>query len=109
VSPALALVDNGQACSSLSVSGSGDAADVKLDLSGVHDYRSVLRATLTHGGVTAEAFPVGTFSNGAGSFSLSAAAIGGFSGSASGTWKLCIVDTDAYGDTGTLAGWSVRN
>lgn len=109
VSPALALVDDGQVCSSLSVSGSGEAAGVKLSLSGVHDYRSVLRATLSHGGVTAEAFPVGTFSNGAGSFSLSAAAISGFSGSASGTWTLCVVDTDAYGDTGTLAGWSVRN
>jgi V8-like Glu-specific endopeptidase len=109
VSPALATVDNGQVCSSLTVNGSGNAADVKLDVSGVHDYRSILRATLSHGGVTAEAFPVGTFSNGAGSFSLSAAAIGGFSGSATGNWTLCLVDTDAYGDTGTLAGWSVRN
>lgn len=108
-SPALDTVDNGQVCSSLTVSGSGDAAEATLYVSGVHDYRSILRATLSHGGVTQEAFPVGTFADGAGSFSLSARAVAGFSGSASGTWTLCLVDTDAYGDTGTLAGWGVSN
>jgi subtilisin-like proprotein convertase family protein len=35
--------------------------------------------------------------------------VGGLSGSASGEWRLCIVDTDAFGDTGVLASWSVHN
>jgi len=108
-SPNLATVDNGQVCTTLTVSGAGNAADVKLDLSGTHDYRSILRATLSHGGVTREAFPTGTFPSGAGNFGLTGRAISGFTGDAAGDWTLCIVDTDAYGDTGVLASWSVHN
>jgi Zn-dependent metalloprotease len=107
--PNLALVDNGQACSSLTVSGTGNASDVKLDVAGRHDYRSVLRATLAHNGVTVQAFPTNTFASGAGNFSLTARTVSGLSGSATGTWTLCIVDTDAFGDTGQLTSWSVHN
>lgn len=108
-SPNLATVDNGQACTTLTVSGTGNAADVKLDVGGTHAYRSVLRATLEHGGVTKDAFPTATFATGSGAFSLTGRAVAGFTGSATGTWTLCIVDTDAYGDAGTLATWSIHN
>ncbi|MCB9558921.1 MAG: M4 family metallopeptidase [Kofleriaceae bacterium] len=108
-SPNLALVDNGQACTTLNVAGDGNAADVKLDLAGTHAWRSILRGTLSHGGVTVEAFPTGTFPSNAGSFSLTSRAVSGLSGSATGAWTLCIVDTDAYGDTGTLATWAVHD
>lgn len=107
--PNMATVDNGSACTSLTVSGSGSAADVKLDLSGTHDYRSILRATLAHNGTTVQAFGTNTFANGAGSFSLSDRAVSGFSGDPAGTWTLCIIDTDAYGDSGVLSSWSVHN
>jgi serine protease len=107
--PNLALVDNGQACHTLSVTGSGDAADVKLDIAGNHAYRSILRGTLAHNGTTVAAFPTNTFANGSGSFSFTGRAVAGLSGSASGDWTLCIIDTDAFGDTGTLASWSVHN
>jgi Zn-dependent metalloprotease len=108
-SPNLALVDNGQACHTLAVTGTGNAADVKLDIAGRHDYRSSLRGTLAHNGVTVAAFPTGTFGNGAGNYSFTARAVSGLSGSATGDWTLCIIDTDAYGDTGALASWSVHN
>jgi subtilisin-like proprotein convertase family protein len=108
-SPNLPTVDNGQVCSTLTVTGAGNAADVKLDVSGRHDFRSILRGTLAHNGVTAAAFPVGTFPTGAGTYSFTSRAVAGFSGSATGDWTLCIVDTDAFGDTGTLATWSVHN
>jgi len=107
--PNLPLVDNGQACTSLTVTGEGNAADVKLDLSGTHAWRSILRGTLAHGGTTVEAFPVNTFASNTGTFTLSSRAVAGLSGSATGTWTLCIVDTDAYGDSGTLASWAVHN
>ncbi len=107
--PNLATVDNGSACTTLTVAGTGSAADAKVDLAGRHDYRSILRATLAHGGVTKTVFATGTFPNGAGAFSLTTKAVAGFSGSAAGDWQLCIVDTDAFRDTGTLATWSVHN
>lgn len=107
--PNLALVDNGQACHTLAVTGTGNAPDVKLDVAGNHAYRSVLRGTLAHNGVTVAAFPTGTFGTGSGSFSFTARAVAGLSGSATGDWTLCIVDTDAFGDTGTLTSWGVHN
>ena len=108
-SPNLSTVDNGQVCHTVTVSASGDAAGVKLDIAGQHDYRSILRGTLSHGGVTRDAFPTGTFSSGAGSFGFTGRAVSGFTGSATGDWTLCIVDTDAYGDTGVLSSWAVGN
>jgi secreted trypsin-like serine protease len=107
--PNLQTRDNATVCDSVTVGQNGDASAVKLDLSGRHDYRAILRATLEHGGVTAEAFPINSFAQGSGSFSLTARAVTGFSGSAAGVWTLCIVDTDAYGDTGALSSWSVHN
>jgi Zn-dependent metalloprotease/subtilisin-like proprotein convertase family protein len=108
-SPNLALVDNGSACTTLSVSGDGNAADVHLDISGTHAWRSILRGTLAHGGTTVDAFPVGTFPSNTGTFSFTDRAVSGLSGPAAGDWTLCIIDTDAYGDTGTLATWSVHD
>jgi len=106
--PNLALVDRGTACSSVTVTAAGNAADAKLDLVGTHTYRSVLRATLAHDGVTAAAFATRTFPSSAGTFTLASKAITGFSGSATGTWTLCITDTDAYGDSGTLSSFGVH-
>jgi vibriolysin len=108
-SPNLPTVDNGQACHTLTVTGDGNAADVKLDISGRHDWRSILRGTLAHNGVTVAAFPVGTFPSQAGTFSFADRAVSGLSGAAAGDWTLCIVDTDGYGDTGTLDTWSVHD
>jgi subtilisin-like proprotein convertase family protein len=108
-SPNLPLVDNGQACTNLTVTGSGDSAAAKLDISGTHSWRSILRGTLAHNGTTVAAFPVSTFPSNTGTFSLTNRAVSGLSGSATGVWTLCIIDTDAFGDTGTLATWSVHN
>ena len=107
--PDAAIPDDDYVCRSLDVEAAGDAADVRLDLSGTHTWRSILRATLSHDGVTREAFAVGTFDDGAGSFSLSDVPVDGFDGSASGTWTLCIEDTDDYGDSGTLDYWRVHD
>lgn len=107
--PNLATVDNGQVCSNLTVTGAGSSADAKLTISGRHDYRSILRGTLAHNGTTVAAFPVNTFATGSGTFSFTDRAVAGLSGDPAGVWTLCIVDTDAFGDTGTLNSWSVHN
>ena len=107
--PNLDLVDNGEACTSLTVSDAGDAADVLLDIVGSHSWRAILRGSLTHNGVTQEAFSTGTFPREAGSFAFSGQPISGFSGSAVGEWTLCIIDTDEFGDSGVLNSWSVHN
>lgn len=108
--PNLKTVDNGSACTSLSVtSTTGAASQVKLNISGTHAYRSVLRGTLYHNNVTVPAFPVGTFPAGSGTFSLTNHPVPMPDGAASGTWTLCIFDTDAFGDTGVLNTWSVHN
>ena len=108
--PNLPTIDNGQACTSLTVTTTGgDAAVAKLDISGRHDFRSILRGTLAHNGTTVAAFPINTFPTGSGTFSFANRAMAGLSGDASGTWTLCIVDTDAFGDTGTLNTWSVHD
>jgi vibriolysin len=108
-SPNLALVDNGQACTDLTISGAGNAAAAKLNLTGNHTWRAALRGTLAHNGVTVAAFPVNMFASDTGAFSLTNRTVAGFSGSATGQWTLCIVDTDAFGDTGALATWSIHN
>ncbi|MDB4941786.1 MAG: peptidase [Labilithrix sp.] len=107
--PNAALKDLTAVCASVSVTGAGNAADVKLDLSGTHTYRSVLKATLAHNGTTATAFATKTFPSSSGTFSLASKAIAGFSGSATGTWTLCVTDSDGYGDSGTLKSFSVHD
>jgi Zn-dependent metalloprotease len=108
-SPALATVDNGSVCTTLTVTGEGDAAAARLDIDGVHDWREILSGTLEHNGAVVEAFPVGTFPSSVGAFSFADRAVPGLSGSAAGDWTLCITDTDAFGDTGTLNNWSVHD
>ena len=110
-SPNLATIDNGTACTSLTVPSTpgSDSSLAKLDISGRHDFCSILRGTLAHNGTTVAAFPTGTFPAGACNFSFTSRAVPGLSGDASGTWTFCIVDTDAFGDTGTLNTWSVHN
>ena len=107
--PNVALKDKGQVCSSVSVTAAGDASTVKLDLSGTHTYRSVLRATLAHNGKTLTAFATRSFPSSSGTFSLSSKAISGFSGSATGPWTVCVTDTDAFGDSGFLNSLAVHN
>jgi len=110
--PNLALVDHGTACSTLSVTaGNGDAGAVKLDLAGNHDYVWVLSGTLSHGGVTVEAFPLHSWGYNSSwqAFGFTDRAIAGFSGDAAGDWTLCVTDADAYNDTGVLASWSVHD
>ena len=87
----------------------GNASLAKLDISGRHDFCSVLRGTLSHNGSTVEAFPTGTFPAGACNLDFTSRAVPGLSGDSSGPWTLCIIDTDAFGDTGTLNGWAVHN
>jgi hypothetical protein len=109
--PNLPTVDNGSACTSLTVTTTGgDSSLAKLDISGSHTNRPSLRGTLAHNGNTVPAFPVGTFSAGSGMFSFpSSNPVTGLSGNAGGTWTLCIIDTDAFGDTGVLNTWSVHD
>ncbi|HEU5057572.1 MAG TPA: proprotein convertase P-domain-containing protein, partial [Kofleriaceae bacterium] len=106
--PNLPTQDNGQVCSTVTVSGKGEASAAKLDLSGTHDWRSILRGTLEHNGTVVEAFPVGTFPSQAGGFELTNHPVAGIEGNAEGDWTLCIIDTDGYGDTGVLAHWAVH-
>jgi subtilisin-like proprotein convertase family protein len=108
--PNLPTIDNGTACTNLTVTTTGGSASVaKLDISGRHDFCSILRGTLAHNGVTVTAFPTGTFPAGACNFSFTNRSVPGLSGDASGTWTLCIVDTDAFGDTGVLNTWAVHD
>jgi Zn-dependent metalloprotease/subtilisin-like proprotein convertase family protein len=109
--PNLATIDNGTACTSLTVPSTpgSDSSLAKLNIAGRHDFCSILRGTLAHNGTTVAAFPTNTFPSGACNFSFTSRAVPGLSGDASGTWTLCIVDTDAFGDTGTLNTWSVHN
>lgn len=108
--PNLPTIDNGTACTSLTVSTTGGASSAaKLDISGSHAFRSILRGTLAHNGTTVAAFPTGTFPSGSGAFSFTNRAVPGLSGDSSGTWTLCIVDTDAFGDTGVLNTWAVHD
>ncbi len=55
------------------------------------------------------AFLTGTFPVSPCTFSFTNRSVPGLSGDSSGTWTLCIVDTDAFGDTGTLNTWSVHD
>jgi subtilisin-like proprotein convertase family protein len=109
--PNVATVDNGQVCSSLTVSATGgNAAQARLDVSGRHDFCRVLSGTLAHNGTTVTAFPTNTFpTSGPCNFAFTSRAVPGLSGDAAGTWTLCIRDNDAFGDTGRLNTWSVHN
>ena len=95
-------------CSELTVATAGDASAAKVDLFGRHDWRRVLRATLSHNGVEREVFGTREFRRGGGAFELTSRAVSGFSGSAEGKWTLCVTDTDAFGDSGVLERWSVH-
>jgi hypothetical protein len=108
-SPAVATVDNGSVCDSINVSQSGLAADVTLDLAGTHSYGAALRGTLEHNGQLIDAFPAGTFAAASGAYTLAAQPVAGFTGSATGEWILCVIDSDAFGDTGTFDTWSVHD
>jgi subtilisin-like proprotein convertase family protein len=108
--PNLPTIDNGTACTSLNVATTGgDSAVAKLDISGTHTFCSSLRGTLAHNGTTVAAFPTATFPKGACTFSFTNRSVPGLSGDSSGTWTFCIVDTDAFNDTGTLNTWSVHD
>lgn len=108
--PNVNLVDNGSVCTNLTISGqTGDAASTKLDIDGTHTWRSALRATLTHNGVTVPAFPVLTLPANTGTFSLHDRPVPGLSGDVNGLWTLCVIDSDAFNDVGILASWSVHD
>jgi subtilisin-like proprotein convertase family protein len=109
--PNLPTIDNSSACTSLTVPSTpgSDSSLAKLDIAGRHDFCSILRGTLAHNGTTVAAFPTGTFPSGACNFSFTGRGVPGLTGDASGTWTICIIDTDAFGDTGTLNTWGVHN
>ena len=109
--PNLPTVDNGSACTSLTVATTGgDSAAAKLDFSGNHTFCSVLRGTLAHNGTTVSAFATGQLNvNGPCTFNVTAHAVPGLTGDSSGTWTFCIIDTDAHGDTGKLNTWAVHD
>jgi Zn-dependent metalloprotease/subtilisin-like proprotein convertase family protein len=109
-SPNIATQDNTTVCTSLTVSTTGgDSSLAKLDISGRHDFCSVLSGTLAHNGTTVTAFPTSTFPSGACNFTLTNRAVAGLSGDSAGTWTFCIRDNDGFGDTGVLNTWSVHN
>jgi subtilisin-like proprotein convertase family protein len=109
--PNLPTIDNGTACTTctFTAAAGADASVAKLDISGRHDFCSILRGTLAHNGTTVAAFPVATFPAGACTFSFTNRSEPGFTGDPSGTWTFCIVDTDAFGDTGVLNTWAVHD
>jgi subtilisin-like proprotein convertase family protein len=108
--PNLPTIDNGTACTSLTVATTGgDSSVAKLDISGSHAFCSILRGTLAHNGTTVTAFPTATFAANACTFSFTNRSTPGISGDSAGTWTLCIVDTDAFGDTGVLNTWAVHD
>jgi vibriolysin len=106
--PNLPLVNNGRACTTLSVADDGDAATAKLTISGTHSSRVSLRGTLAHNGIVATAFPLETFSWYNGPFYFVNRPVPGLSGSALGEWTLCIIDNDTYPDRGTLYNWAIH-
>jgi subtilisin-like proprotein convertase family protein len=109
--PNLPTIDNGSACTSLTVPSTpgSDSSQVKLDIAGRHDFCSILRGTLAHNGTTVAAFPINTFPQGPCNFSFTGRGVPGLTGNASGTWTFCIIDIDAFGDTGVLNTWAVHN
>jgi subtilisin-like proprotein convertase family protein len=108
--PNLPTIDNGTACTSCTVTTTGgDSSVAKLDISGTHDFCSILRGTLAHNGTTVAAFPTATFPAAPCTFSFTNRSVPGLSGDSSGIWTLCIVDTDAFGDTGVLNTWAVHD
>lgn len=110
--PELPIIDNGRLCQTVTVkapaASGGDAAAVTLELVARHDFGAALRATLAHGGVTRPVFPTGTFAAGRGVWRLGPRRVAGFTGSAAGSWTLCLDDADGFGDTGELRSWAVR-
>jgi subtilisin-like proprotein convertase family protein len=110
-SPDLPIIDAGNVCSTVIVpsANAGNASDAKLDLRGRHDHRSSLRGTLAHNGTTVPAFSIGTFATASRPFGFANRAVPGFRGAAAGAWTLCIIDADAFGDTGTLRSWAVHD
>ena len=67
--------------------------------------RTTSLATPRQGGCRVVSLPlVRMFPRQGGSFSLTDHAVSGFSGSASGTWTLCLIDTDAFGQAVTEHG-----
>ena len=82
--PNLALIDNGEACTTLTVANAGDASSARIDLLGQHAWRSILRATLEHNGVVVEVFGTGSFPRGEGTFRLTDQAVQGLPGGRSG-------------------------
>lgn len=108
--PNLPTVNNGEVCSTLTVADAfADSSIVKLDLDGVHAFRSVLRSTLSHNGTTVTVFETGTFPNGSGTFGFTNRAVPGLTGTVNGDWTLCIQDVDGFGDIGTFISWSVHD
>ncbi|MEQ1875102.1 MAG: kelch repeat-containing protein [Bdellovibrionia bacterium] len=107
VQPAMTLVDFTTKCSSVTVTQEGNSSGAKIDFAGTHTYRPSLQANITHNGVAAVVFPKSSFPSGSGSFTATGKVLTGLSGSATGVWTFCILDTDGYGDTGLLQSWRV--
>jgi hypothetical protein len=91
------------------VSPTGAASRAKLSIAGSHSSRAGLRGVLFHNLDPAEAFPVGTFPAGAGSFSFTDRPVAAAPSSATGLWTLCITDTNGFGASGVLNSWSIHD
>lgn len=106
--PNLPLVDAGSVCTTLTIANAtGDASTARMDIQGTHTFPAALRATLSHNGITVDAFTTGTFTGSA--FELGNKPVPGLAGDVNGDWTLCVIDTDAFGDSGTLQAWSVHD
>lgn len=110
----LQTINNATVCTHLNVnSRTGAASLAKLDISGDHQNGFWLRGTLMHNGTTVMAFPAGTFSpnptGGPGRFQFFNRQMAMPPGAASGTWTLCLTDSNPYGYIGILWNWSVHD
>jgi hypothetical protein len=102
----LPIRDDGVACQSITVNGTGDARNATLSLTGWHDYPRALRITIGHSrrDVVVQ-IPQAPQS---GDFRIDALPIYGLTGDASGSWKLCVEDTDTrHSDDGEILSWTV--
>jgi hypothetical protein len=100
----------GLVCTSRFVhSPTGAASLAKLSIAGSHSSRAGLRGVLFHNIDLSEAFPVGTFPAGAGTFGFTDRPIDVAPSSATGLWTLCITDTNGFGASGVLNSWSIHD
>jgi hypothetical protein len=100
------LVAGETVCRWRQLDAAGQAADARVDLVVEHDDLAALSMWITHDGVREDVILPETSGN---LVELVDHPVPGFAGSATGRWTLCVHDSDADGDAGRVARWSVHD